>query len=63
VLFAGLFGSVLVGVPAHLGGIGSGVLIALRQSGPALSIGILLAGGAIRRRFTRASAGTLVIEG
>lgn len=37
-LFAGLFRSVLADVPAHLGGIGSGALITLQQSGLALGV-------------------------
>ncbi|MGW2524668.1 MFS transporter [Streptomyces sp. NPDC001617] len=37
-LFAGLFRSVLADVPAHLGGIGSGTLITLQQSGLALGV-------------------------
>jgi hypothetical protein len=40
-LFAGLFRSVLADVPAHLGGIGSGVLITLQQSGLALGVAAL----------------------
>jgi hypothetical protein len=40
-LFAGLFRSVLADVPTHLGGIGSGVLITLQQSGLALGVAIL----------------------
>jgi hypothetical protein len=40
-LFAGLFRSVLADVPAHLGGIGSGVLITLQQSGLALGVATL----------------------
>ena len=40
-LFAGLFRSVLADVPAHLGGIGSGVLITLQQSGLALRVATL----------------------
>jgi hypothetical protein len=40
-LFAGLFRSVLADVPAHLAGIGSGVLITLQQSGLALGVAIL----------------------
>ncbi|MBU3063173.1 MFS transporter [Nocardia sp. NEAU-G5] len=38
ILFAGLFRSVLADVPAHLGGVGSGVLITLQQSGLALGV-------------------------
>jgi hypothetical protein len=41
VLFVGLFGSVLVGVPAHLGGVGGGVLVTLRQSGLGLGVATL----------------------
>jgi hypothetical protein len=41
ILFAGLFRSVLADVPAHLGGIGSGVLITLQQSGLALGVAAL----------------------
>jgi hypothetical protein len=40
-LFAGLFRSVLSDVPAHLGGIGSGALITLQQSGLALGVATL----------------------
>jgi EmrB/QacA subfamily drug resistance transporter len=40
-LFAGLFRSVLAGVPAHLGGVGSGVLITLQQSGLAIGVATL----------------------
>jgi hypothetical protein len=40
-LFAGLFRSVLADVPAHLGGIGSGALITLQQSGLALGLATL----------------------
>ncbi|MFI7635486.1 MFS transporter [Nonomuraea sp. NPDC049400] len=40
-LFAGLFRSVLADVPAHLAGIGSGVLITLQQSGLALGVAAL----------------------
>jgi MFS family permease len=40
-LFAGLFRAVLSDVPAHLGGIGSGVLITLQQSGLALGVATL----------------------
>ena len=40
-LFAGLFRSVLADVPAHLGGVGSGVLITLQQSGLALGVATL----------------------
>jgi MFS family permease len=40
-LFTGLFRSVLTDVPAHLGGIGSGVLITLQQSGLALGVATL----------------------
>ncbi|MET9087876.1 MFS transporter [Streptomyces sp. NPDC004237] len=40
-LFAGLFRSVLADVPAHLGGIGSGTLITLQQSGLALGVATL----------------------
>ena len=41
-LFAGLlFRSVLSDVPAHLAGIGSGVLITLQQSGLALGVATL----------------------
>ena len=40
-LFAGLFRSVLSDVPTHLGGIGSGVLITLQQSGLALGVATL----------------------
>ena len=40
-LFAGLFRSVLTDVPAHLGGIGSGALITLQQSGLALGVATL----------------------
>jgi MFS family permease len=41
ILFAGLFRSVLADVPTHLGGIGSGVLITLQQSGLALGVATL----------------------
>ncbi|MFF4274222.1 MFS transporter [Streptomyces sp. NPDC001536] len=41
ILFAGLFRSVLADVPAHLGGIGSGALITLQQSGLALGVATL----------------------
>ncbi|MFI5557310.1 MFS transporter [Streptomyces sp. NPDC051738] len=40
-LFAGLFRSVLADVPPHLGGVGSGVLITLQQSGLALGVATL----------------------
>jgi EmrB/QacA subfamily drug resistance transporter len=40
-LFAGLFRSVLADVPTHLGGVGSGVLITLQQSGLALGVAAL----------------------
>jgi len=40
-LFAGLFRSVLADVPAHLGGIGSGTLITVQQSGLALGVATL----------------------
>jgi MFS family permease len=40
-LFASLFRSVLADVPAHLGGIGSGALITLQQSGLALGVATL----------------------
>src|SRR6266545_982073 len=40
-LFAGLFRSVLADVPAHLGGIGSGVLVTVQQSGLALGVATL----------------------
>lgn len=40
-LFAGLFRSVLADVPTHLGGIGSGTLITLQQSGLALGVATL----------------------
>lgn len=40
-LFTGLFRSVLTDVPAHLAGIGSGVLITLQQSGLALGVATL----------------------
>ncbi|MFI6744156.1 MFS transporter [Nonomuraea sp. NPDC050451] len=40
-LFTGLFRSVLADVPAHLAGIGSGVLITLQQSGLALGVAAL----------------------
>jgi hypothetical protein len=40
-LFAGLFRSVLADIPAHLGGIGSGALITLQQSGLALGVATL----------------------
>jgi MFS family permease len=40
-LFAGLFRSVLADVPTHLGGIGSGVLITMQQSGLALGVATL----------------------
>ena len=39
--FAGLFRSVLADVPTHLGGVGSGVLITLQQSGLALGVATL----------------------
>jgi hypothetical protein len=40
-LFAGLFRSVLADVPAHLGGVGSGVLVTVQQSGLALGVATL----------------------
>jgi hypothetical protein len=40
-MFAGLFRSVLADVPLHLGGIGSGALITLQQSGLALGVATL----------------------
>ena len=40
-LFAGLFRSVLADVPTHLGGVSSGVLITLQQSGLALGVATL----------------------
>ncbi|TDO46422.1 EmrB/QacA subfamily drug resistance transporter [Kribbella sp. VKM Ac-2527] len=40
-LFTGLFRSVLADVPTHLGGVGSGVLITLQQSGLALGVATL----------------------
>ncbi|WP_202875897.1 MFS transporter [Kribbella speibonae] len=40
-LFTGLFRSVLADVPIHLGGVGSGVLITLQQSGLALGVATL----------------------
>ncbi|WP_454574622.1 MFS transporter [Mesorhizobium sp. PL10] len=40
-LFSGLFRAVLADVPAHLAGIGSGVLITLQQSGLALGVASL----------------------
>jgi EmrB/QacA subfamily drug resistance transporter len=40
-LFTGLFRSVLTDVPTHLGGVGSGVLITLQQSGLALGVATL----------------------
>jgi MFS family permease len=40
-LFAGLFRSVLADVPAHLGGIGGGILITLQQGGLALGVATL----------------------
>src|SRR6266540_1621008 len=40
-LFAGLFRSVLADVPTHLGGIGSGVLVTVQQSGLALGVATL----------------------
>jgi hypothetical protein len=40
-LFAGLFRSVLADGPTHLGGVGSGVLITLQQSGLALGVATL----------------------
>jgi MFS family permease len=40
-LFAGLFRSVLADVPAHLGGVGGGVLITLQQAGLALGVATL----------------------
>jgi hypothetical protein len=40
-LFVGLFRAVLADVPAHLGGIGSGALITLQQSGLALGVATL----------------------
>jgi MFS family permease len=40
-LFAGLFRSVMADVPTHLGGVGSGVLITLQQSGLALGVATL----------------------
>ncbi|HEX6356640.1 MFS transporter [Actinophytocola sp.] len=41
ILFTGLFRSVLADVPIHLGGVGSGVLITLQQSGLALGVATL----------------------
>jgi MFS family permease len=41
VLFAGLFRSVLADVPTHHGGVGSGALITLQQSGLALGVAAL----------------------
>jgi MFS family permease len=40
-VFTGLFRSVLADVPAHLGGVGSGVLITVQQSGLALGVATL----------------------
>ena len=40
-LFSGLFRAVLADVPAHLAGVGSGVLITLQQSGLALGVATL----------------------
>jgi MFS family permease len=40
-LFAGLFRSVLADVPTHLGGVGSGALITIQQSGLALGVASL----------------------
>jgi MFS family permease len=40
-LFTGLFRSVMADVPTHLGGIGSGVLITIQQSGLALGVATL----------------------
>ena len=40
-LFAGLFRAVLADVPAHLAGVGSGVLITLQQAGLALGVASL----------------------
>jgi EmrB/QacA subfamily drug resistance transporter len=40
-LFTGLFRSVLADVPGHLGGVGSGALITLQQSGLALGVATL----------------------
>ena len=40
-MFAGLFRSVLADVPTHLGGVGSGVLITVQQSGLALGVATL----------------------
>jgi len=40
-LFAGLFRSVLADVPIHLGGVGSGALITIQQSGLALGVATL----------------------
>ncbi len=40
-LFAGMFRAVLADVPAHLGGIGGGVLITLQQAGLALGVATL----------------------
>jgi hypothetical protein len=40
-LFSGLFRAVLTDVPAHLAGVGSGVLITLQQSGLALGVATL----------------------
>jgi hypothetical protein len=40
-LFAGLFRSVLADVPVHLGGVGSGALITIQQSGLALGVATL----------------------
>ena len=40
-LLAGLFRRVLADVPTHLGGVGSGVLITLQQSGLALGVATL----------------------
>jgi MFS family permease len=41
ILFTGFFRSVLTDVPVHLGGIGSGVLITVQQSGLALGVATL----------------------
>ena len=51
-LFAGLFRSVLADVPTYLGGVGSGVLITLQQSGLALGVATLGTLYLARRRTT-----------
>jgi MFS family permease len=63
-LFAGLFRSVLADVPTHLGGIGSGALITLQQSGLALGVATLgtLYIGLVPRGISHAFAGVEYIQ-